>query len=125
MRSRLVALRAQEDALRATTAEHQGVEDEVQSLIEGTAQQVEQFRNARASVAKFQKRIRRISGELEVASADDGVTPAGGAQEPEDPAVKAASAAFGLFGSLLKAGAEGLRESAEKASRKKLPGPKE
>lgn len=125
MRARLVALRTHEDSLRACTAEHQGVEDEVQTLIEGTAQQVEQFRNARASVGKFQKRIRRISGELDVESAADGAAPDRGAEQPGDPGAQAASAAFGLFGSLLKAGAEGLRESAEKANRKQLPGPKE
>merc|ERR1712151_601609 len=101
-----------------------GVERDVQALIGRTASQVEQFRNARESVAKFQKQIRQVSGYDDIgastASASSGTSSNRRTEDDvennADPAAAAASAAFGLFGSILKAGAQGLREQAQKRS---------
>jgi len=127
MRARLAALRAQEETLMACNTEHAGLEAEVKGLIESTANQVEQFRAARNSVSKFTKQLNRISGadavQADVAAPSGqstAITPVGG-QEDRDAAATAASAAFGLFGSILKAGAQGLRDSADAAKKRQKP----
>merc|ERR1719414_1330309 len=127
MNKRLLALKVQEESLAIVTREHQAVETEVQSLIEGTATQVEQFRSARLSVARFQKQIQRITGPSAPAGAPASTPAAGGGYEEEEKADKdealttAVSGAFGLFGSLLKAGAENLKSTAEASNKKRLP----
>lgn len=117
MKSRLAALKDQEEAMISCAKKHNIVEAEVQQLIASTAEQVEQFRSARKSVARFEKNVRRITG----IPGDPPAPQAGVSSADGDDVV---GAAVGLFGSLLKASADTIADATKAAAeaRKKREG---
>jgi len=110
MEKRMAALQAQEAALASSVSDQQELEQEVQALIFTTAAHAERFRSAKRSVSNFSGELSRISNEYQEGS------------NTERLVSSVVKGALGIFGSLVKAGAEQLDDDVPRLPAPKGPG---